>query len=228
VSCVINIISLEDVKRDHCLLGYGFSFAIIRDLCRVSNTRSSPSYDTHLISCTVFLIMPRSTTNATPKASHQSYRLVRSGSHAHDSLTYQNRRIKQKKNPTQTFQPTPVFSAMRSIRFIVPRNRFLVPSNWSFIFSARAVESLISPPIALVNCFNSCQKRNPQFISVYRQLTSFNMRTFPLITPICSSFWLSSSSSTAFEYWPFLFGVAALNPPSPLPLPLSPFMPPPG
>lgn len=40
---------------------------------------------------------------------------------------------------------------MRSIRFIVPRKRFLVPSNWSFIFSARAVESLISPPIAFVN-----------------------------------------------------------------------------
>ena len=27
------------------------------------------------------------------------------------------------------------------------------------------------------------------------------------------------------EYWPFLFGVADLNPPSPLPLPLSPFAP---
>ena len=54
------------------------------------------------------------------------------------------------------------------------------------------------------------------------KLTSFNIRTFPLIIPICSSFWLSSSSSTAFEYWPFLFGVADLKPPSPLPLPLSP------
>jgi hypothetical protein len=70
----------------------------------------------------------QSTTNATPKAIHQSYRPVPSR-RLHDSLTYQNRIIKQKKNPTQTFQPTPVFSAMRSIRFIVPRKRFLVPSN---------------------------------------------------------------------------------------------------
>ena len=31
--------------------------------------------------------------------------------------------------------------------------------------------------------------------------------------PYCSSFWLSSSSSTAALYWPLLFGVAVLNPP---------------
>lgn len=56
------------------------------------------------------------------------------------------------KKPTQTFQPTPVRSAIRSILFIVPRSRLRVPSNWSFIFSAKAVESLISPPMAFVNC----------------------------------------------------------------------------
>ncbi|KXT09952.1 hypothetical protein AC579_9734 [Pseudocercospora musae] len=39
-----------------------------------------------------------------------------------------------------------------NIRFIVPRNRFLVPSKESFIFSAKAVESRISSPIAIVNC----------------------------------------------------------------------------
>ena len=117
---------------------------------------------------------------------------------------------------------------MRSILFIVPRSRFRVPSNWSFIFSASAVESLISPPMAFVNYSAQSQHfHNPihNMLSAQQQLTSFNIRTFPLIIPICSSFWLSSSSSTAFEYWPFLFGVADLNPPSPLPLPLSPFAP---
>lgn len=65
-------------------------------------------------------------------------------------------------------QPTPVRSAIRSILFIVPRNRFFVPSNWSFIFSANAVESRISSPIAIVSYYeismpicnqisNSCQ-----------------------------------------------------------------------
>nr|POF17691.1 hypothetical protein CFP56_13103 [Quercus suber] len=49
------------------------------------------------------------------------------------------------------------------------------------------------------------------------QLTSFNMRTFLLISPTCSSFWLSSSSMTASLYWPFRFGVAGRKPPSWLP-----------
>lgn len=100
---------------------------------------------------------------------------------------------------------------MRSILFIVPRNRFLVPSNWSFIFSARAVESLISPPMAFVNCRQTKIVSNPSphnpkaNLSIPAQrtkqkLTSFNIRTLPLIAPICSSFWLSNSSSTAFEY----------------------------
>jgi hypothetical protein len=46
-----------------------------------------------------------------------------------------------------------------------------------------------------------------------KQHTFFNSLTFELNTPTCSSFWLSSSSSTAALYWPLLFGVAALNPP---------------
>ena len=54
------------------------------------------------------------------------------------------------KNPSHIRQPIPVRSAIRNIRFIVPRNRFLVPSKLSFIFSANAVESLISSPIAIV------------------------------------------------------------------------------
>lgn len=56
------------------------------------------------------------------------------------------------KNNTHTRHPTPVRCAMRSIRFMVPRNRTLVPSKLSFIFSASAVESLISVPIAVVIC----------------------------------------------------------------------------
>ena len=56
------------------------------------------------------------------------------------------------KNPSHTFQPTPVRSAIRSMRFIVLRRRTRVPSNESFIFSAKAVESRISSPIATVIC----------------------------------------------------------------------------
>ena len=56
------------------------------------------------------------------------------------------------KKPSHMRHPIPVRSAMRSILFIVPRNRFLVPSKPSFIFSAKAVESLISSPIAIVIC----------------------------------------------------------------------------
>jgi hypothetical protein len=105
--------------------------SLLKRILPVSNTCSDLSYDTHLISCTISSRHAQSTTNATPKpAVNQSYRPVQSRlARPYDSLTYQNRRIKQKKNPTQTFQPTPVFFAMRSIRFIVPRKRFLVPSN---------------------------------------------------------------------------------------------------
>ena len=68
------------------------------------------------------------------------------------SFTYQNKRMTAAKKPSQIFQPTPVFSAIRSMRFIVPFRRTRVFEKPSFIFSASAVESLISSPMALVNC----------------------------------------------------------------------------
>jgi len=55
------------------------------------------------------------------------------------------------KKPSQIFQLTPVFSAIRSILFIVPRNRTLVFSNESFILSASFEESRISSPMATVS-----------------------------------------------------------------------------
>lgn len=54
------------------------------------------------------------------------------------------------KKPSHTFQPTPVRSAMTSMRFMVPRSRSRVESKVSFIFSANAEESRISSPIATV------------------------------------------------------------------------------
>lgn len=69
-----------------------------------------------------------------------------------NNQTYQNSTTTAAKKPSHTFQPTPVRSAIRSMRFIVPRRRTRVPSNESFIFSARAVESRISSPIAIVIC----------------------------------------------------------------------------
>ena len=67
-----------------------------------------------------------------------------------NSQTYQNSTMTAAKKPTHTRHPTPVRSAMRSILFIVPRNRTRVLSNESFIFSASEVESRISSPIATV------------------------------------------------------------------------------
>lgn len=57
------------------------------------------------------------------------------------------------KKPNQIRHPMPVLSAIIIILFMVPRKRFLVPSNWSFIFSANAVLSLISVPMATVICY---------------------------------------------------------------------------
>jgi hypothetical protein len=45
-----------------------------------------------------------------------------------------------------------------------------VPSNWSFIFSARAVESLISPPIAFVN-YNVSAKQSQ--VNTHRILPTY-------------------------------------------------------
>ena len=67
-----------------------------------------------------------------------------------NNQTYQNRKITAAKNPSHTLHPTPVRSAIRSMRFIVPRNRSRVLSNVSFILSARAEESRISSPMATV------------------------------------------------------------------------------
>jgi hypothetical protein len=55
------------------------------------------------------------------------------------------------KKPSQTLQPTPVFSAILNMRFIVPRSFSREFSNWSFIFSASALESRISAPMRFVN-----------------------------------------------------------------------------
>jgi hypothetical protein len=121
----------------------------------------------------IYLVMPHLKHHKRHAKSHPSIipsRPNQARTPHEDNLTYQNRRIRQKKNPTQTFQPTPVFSAMRSIRFIVPRKRFRVPSNWSFIFSARAVESLISPPIAFVN-YNVSAKQSQ--VNTHRILPTY-------------------------------------------------------
>ena len=107
---------------------------------------------------------------------------------AQNSLTYQNSKQTAKKNNTHTFQPTPVFSAMISMRFMVPRKRILVFSKPSFIRSVNLVESRISSPIASV--------------------ISFSIRTFRDISEMPSSFCDSSSDKTASEYWPRPFGVA--------------------
>jgi hypothetical protein len=92
------------------------------------------------------------------------------------------------KKPSQAFHPTPVLSAILNILFIVPLSLCLVPSKLSFIFSANAVESRISSPIAIVR--------------------SFSLFTFPLIPCSSSSFCDSSSESTASLYWPLELGVA--------------------
>jgi hypothetical protein len=69
----------------------------------------------------------------------------------HPNHTHQNSNITTAKNPTQAFHPTPVFFAIANMRFIVPLILFLEFSNWSFIFSVRAVESRISSPMRFVN-----------------------------------------------------------------------------
>ena len=82
------------------------------------------------------------------------------------SHTHQNRNTTAAKKPNQAFHPTPVFWAILSILFIVPFSLFLELSNWSFIFSARVVESRISSPIRCVNYLyvsepSSCQRKEP-------------------------------------------------------------------
>ena len=64
--------------------------------------------------------------------------------------TYQKSSTTAAKKPSHTLQPTPVFSAIRSILFMVPRNRTLVLSKELFMVSASLEESRISSPIATV------------------------------------------------------------------------------
>lgn len=66
---------------------------------------------------------------------------------AQNNHTYQNRKITAAKNPNQTLHPTPVFSAILNIRFIVPFNFNRLFSNESFIESANFEESRISSPM---------------------------------------------------------------------------------
>lgn len=65
-----------------------------------------------------------------------------------NSQTYEKSIKTATKNPSQILQPTPVRSAITSIRFMVPFSRTRVLSNVSFILSARAEESRISSPMA--------------------------------------------------------------------------------
>ena len=71
---------------------------------------------------------------------------------SYDNHTYQNSKTTAAKKPSHTRQPTPVRSAMRSMRFMVPRSRTRVRSKESFIESAKADEERISSPMATVIC----------------------------------------------------------------------------
>jgi hypothetical protein len=72
-------------------------------------------------------------------------------SHLRPTQTHQNNTHTAPKNATHTFHPTPVFCAMRNMRFMVPRSWLREFSNWSFIFSAKDVLSRISSPMRDVN-----------------------------------------------------------------------------
>lgn len=74
------------------------------------------------------------------------------------SIQHQNNQTHEKSpitaniNIIQTLHPTPVRSAIRSMRFIVPLSRTRVLSKLSFIFSARVVELVISADMASDIC----------------------------------------------------------------------------
>ena len=93
------------------------------------------------------------------------------------------------KNSSQTLHPTPVRSAIRNIRLIVPFNLTPVFSNVSLIWLASAELSRISSPIATVRVFN-CD--------------TFCDRRVVCVISFCDS----SSSRTEALYWPLEFGVA--------------------
>ncbi len=71
-----------------------------------------------------------------------------------NSQTYAKSSHTAKINPTQIFHPTPVFSAIRNMRFIVPRNLTRVLSKESFMVSAREEEERISSPMEMVSCIS--------------------------------------------------------------------------
>lgn len=65
-----------------------------------------------------------------------------------NSQTHEKIPITANINTIQTLHPTPVRSAIRSMRFIVPLSRTRVLSKLSFILSARVVELVISADMA--------------------------------------------------------------------------------
>jgi hypothetical protein len=87
------------------------------------------------------------------------------------------------KKPSQTFHPTPVFSAILSILRMVPFNLTLVLSKLSFILSASAEESRISSPMAMVSCLS--------WLTLEESTLVFSF-----------SFCDSRDSRTEWEYWP--------------------------
>lgn len=125
-----------------------------------------------------------------PRRPHHGYFFPQSSLHhtsscssVQDSHTQANRHQTAKKKPSQTFQPTPVLSAILNILLIVPFNFALVLSKSSFILSARADESRISSPIAIVSCLS--------WLTFEERMLVFSF-----------SFCASSDSRTDWEYWP--------------------------
>ena len=96
--------------------------------------------------------------------------------------TYAKTAHTAKKNSTHTLHPTPVFSAILNMRFIVPRNRSRVLSKLSFMVSAREEEERISSPM--------------------ERVMSLSMRTLADMPSRAESFWSSRAERTASEYWP--------------------------
>jgi hypothetical protein len=100
-----------------------------------------------------------------------------------NSHTQANRHHTATKKPSQTFHPTPVFSAILSILRMVPFNLTLVLSKLSFILSASAEESRISSPMATVSCLS--------WLTLEERMLVFSF-----------SFCDSRDSRTEWEYWP--------------------------
>ena len=100
-----------------------------------------------------------------------------------NSQTQTNKHHTAMKNPSHTFHPTPVLSAILSILRMVPFSFTLVLSKLSFILSTRAEESRISSPMAIVSCLS--------WLTLEDRMVVFSF-----------SFCDSSDSRTEWEYWP--------------------------